>query len=68
MTETRISSPCIKTCIVDGSTGWCIGCGRTLAEIGNWIKLGPAGRDQVMTQLPMRMDILNAKALAGSGL
>ncbi|MBL8544059.1 MAG: DUF1289 domain-containing protein, partial [Hyphomonadaceae bacterium] len=33
MTDRPISSPCIKVCAVDGSSGLCIGCGRTLKEI-----------------------------------
>ena len=31
-----ISSPCIKVCIIESD--YCIGCGRTLDEIGEWLK------------------------------
>lgn len=53
-----IKSPCIKVCAVDGETGQCLGCGRTLSEIGGWIQLGSEGRDAVMAQLPDRMQNL----------
>lgn len=55
MTEPVITSPCIKVCAVDGQTGLCLGCGRTLAEIGGWSGLGQPGREQIMAQLPQRM-------------
>lgn len=55
-----ISSPCIKVCAVDARSGWCIGCGRTMAEIGGWIKLGAEGRAKVTALLPARMDALKA--------
>ena len=50
-----IVSPCIKVCAVDGSTGLCLGCGRSLPEIGGWVQLGEDGRDAVMQDLPNRM-------------
>ncbi|MFN4025293.1 MAG: DUF1289 domain-containing protein [Hyphomonas sp.] len=57
LTET-IKSPCIMVCAVDGETGLCLGCGRTLAEIGNWTRLTAAARDEVMALLPARIDRL----------
>lgn len=53
-----IKSPCIKVCAVDGETGYCLGCGRTLPEIGSWTRLTAAGRDDVMARLPARIDRL----------
>ncbi len=60
MTIAAIPSPCIKVCAVDGETGWCLGCGRTLTEIGGWVKLGETGRAEVDKKLPARMDELRA--------
>ena len=37
-----IESPCVSICVMDAATGWCIGCGRTLAEIA---RLARASRD-----------------------
>ncbi|MBY9067910.1 DUF1289 domain-containing protein [Hyphomonas sp. WL0036] len=55
-----IKSPCIKVCAVDGQTGFCLGCGRTLQEIGTWTRLGSDGRDAVMVLLPERIERLKA--------
>ncbi len=54
MTPEPIKSPCIKVCMVDASTGWCLGCGRTLKEIASWTKLGDDGREAVLGALPER--------------
>ena len=50
-----ISSPCIKTCVVDGVTGLCFGCGRTLPEIAKWGSLGEEQRLAIMAGLAARM-------------
>ncbi|MBA3067482.1 MAG: DUF1289 domain-containing protein [Hyphomonas sp.] len=55
MPDEPIKSPCIKVCAVDGQTGLCLGCGRTLPEIGRWVQMGPAARDLVIAQLPERI-------------
>jgi uncharacterized protein len=34
--EELVASPCVSVCTVDPVHGWCIGCLRTLAEIGAW--------------------------------
>ncbi|MEM8615429.1 MAG: DUF1289 domain-containing protein [Pseudomonadota bacterium] len=60
MTRPIIESPCIKVCAIDGATGLCLGCGRTLKEIGGWMGLGDAGRRAVMEALPARMEALQA--------
>lgn len=53
-----IESPCNKVCVVDAASGLCVGCGRTLAEIGSWIGLTPDQRRQIMTELPARLAAL----------
>ncbi|MEL6858850.1 MAG: DUF1289 domain-containing protein [Pseudomonadota bacterium] len=55
-----MESPCIKVCAVDGGTGMCLGCGRTLKEIGGWMSYDDAGRRDVMDALPARLDQLRA--------
>ncbi|WP_051594984.1 DUF1289 domain-containing protein [Hyphomonas pacifica] len=55
MTVQSIKSPCIKVCAVDAATGLCLGCGRTLPEIGKWVSMGEAGREKVMADLPARI-------------
>jgi len=60
MTRAKIESPCIKVCAVDGETGLCLGCGRSLKEIGGWMQFDNEGRRAVMSSLPERMDHLRA--------
>jgi uncharacterized protein len=54
----EIETPCVKICVVDPETGFCIGCGRTRMEIGNWLDLAPAQRREVMAGLVDRVATL----------
>jgi len=49
-----IESPCNKVCVIDAACGLCIGCGRSLAEIGGWITMTADERHRVMAELPAR--------------
>lgn len=49
-----IATPCIKVCAVDGRSGHCLGCGRTLPEIARWSKLTDEERAAIMAELPAR--------------
>jgi len=51
----RVSSPCIRVCILDPETGLCEGCGRTREEIARWYRLTEEERQQIMAGLPERM-------------
>ena len=61
MSRPNIESPCIKVCAVDGETGLCLGCGRSLKEIGGWMQFDDAGRRAVMEMLPDRLQDLRDK-------
>jgi uncharacterized protein len=50
-----VSSPCISTCVIDGPTGLCLGCGRTLPEIARWGRMSEDERLAVMATLQERM-------------
>ncbi|MBI1239123.1 MAG: DUF1289 domain-containing protein [Alphaproteobacteria bacterium] len=52
---TPIESPCTKVCQIDGPSGFCLGCGRTMKEIGQWTTLDPAERRAVMAGLAARL-------------
>ena len=58
MLQKPVKTPCVKVCAVDGETGYCLGCGRTLNEIGGWARFSDADRDRVMADLPPRMAAL----------
>ena len=50
-----MESPCIKICTYDPGTGLCLGCGRTLEEIGAWFSMSDEERRTVMEKLPARL-------------
>ena len=49
-----ISTPCIKVCVMDGVSGLCTGCHRTLDEIARWGSMNEDERLAVMRALPQR--------------
>ena len=53
-----IATPCVKVCVVDGASGLCLGCFRTLGEIGGWTALSDEERAVVMAELPVRREQL----------
>ena len=50
-----ITTPCIKVCAPNRSTGWCFGCGRTGPEITHWFSYSAAQRDAIEAELPARL-------------
>jgi predicted Fe-S protein YdhL (DUF1289 family) len=53
-----IESPCVNVCVAEPVSGLCVGCGRSLNEIGAWIRLTPDQRTRVMAELPRRLSLL----------
>ncbi|HEX7220029.1 MAG TPA: DUF1289 domain-containing protein [Burkholderiales bacterium] len=49
-----MKSPCIKVCQMDPQRGVCIGCYRTLDEIGRWTGMTDAERERIIAALPER--------------
>lgn len=56
-----IETPCVKICVVDPETQFCIGCGRTRGEIAGWIGMGAAARHSIMLELPERVATLTQR-------
>jgi predicted Fe-S protein YdhL (DUF1289 family) len=52
--DARTSSPCTSVCIIDHTSGLCIGCYRTLSEIAGWIDLTEEARRALIAALPAR--------------
>ncbi len=50
----RVTSPCIGICKLDQKSGFCIGCKRTIEEIGRWAMLDDPERQVVIDRLPGR--------------
>ncbi|MBD8893402.1 DUF1289 domain-containing protein [Roseibium litorale] len=47
-------SPCTKICQIDPKTRLCLGCLRSLEEIGGWSSMSDAQRQKIMAGLPDR--------------
>ncbi|WP_454715668.1 DUF1289 domain-containing protein [Caulobacter segnis] len=62
-----IVTPCVKVCAVDGTTGYCLGCRRTLPEIAGWARLTDEERAAIMAALPDRPDPMAALMAATGG-
>lgn len=52
--DTSIASPCISVCQIDDSTGECLGCGRTIDEIRDWIIMTAEQKTKVLSELEQR--------------
>jgi uncharacterized protein len=60
-----IETPCIKVCVIDRS-GHCVGCGRSLSEIGSWSTLTNEARRRIMAALPERLQTLGYRPASRS--
>ena len=58
-----IATPCIKVCIVDGASGLCLGCHRTLPEIARWGALTDTERAEITLALPDRRSRISPEKL-----
>ena len=63
----EIESPCINVCVLDPGATYCVGCGRTLAEIARWAAFSPEERRKIMAELPARMAARTERARAREG-
>ncbi len=48
------ASPCISVCQMDNTTGYCVGCLRTIDEIRDWIISTPDQRHAILAQIADR--------------
>ena len=63
-----IATPCVKVCVVDGESGLCLGCYRTLAEVAAWSRLSEAEREAIMADLSRRRSRVSPDKRAMFGL
>ncbi len=54
--NTPIKTPCVKVCFVDPAEGLCVGCFRTMEELGLWTRYSDDERDGILQDLPRRRD------------
>ncbi len=50
----EIESPCVKLCVIQPESRTCVGCFRTIDEIGAWSRLSSEERREIIAQLPAR--------------
>ena len=47
-------SPCIGICTIDRKIGFCLGCKRTIDEIGRWQMMEESERLKIVGEIPSR--------------
>ena len=50
----NVESPCVRECVIEPHTGYCLGCFRTLDEISFWASYTFEERWRVVERLPAR--------------
>ena len=60
-----IATPCVQVCIVDGPSGLCLGCFRSLQEIGGWSRMSDEERAKIMGELDGRRGKIDPVLLGG---
>jgi predicted Fe-S protein YdhL (DUF1289 family) len=53
-TRAEIESPCTNVCQIHPETRMCLGCARSIDEIGGWSAMTPEQRSAIMDDLPKR--------------
>jgi uncharacterized protein len=49
-----VESPCVRECVIDQQTGYCMGCWRTLNEISFWVNYTPEQKLRILQMLQER--------------
>lgn len=62
-----IATPCVQVCVVDGESGLCLGCYRSLAEIAAWSRLRDDERRSIIIELPARRALIAPEKFGGLG-
>jgi len=62
-----IKTPCVQVCVVDGESGLCLGCFRTLPEVAGWAAMSDPERAAIMAELPARRSRIRPDKLAMFG-
>jgi predicted Fe-S protein YdhL (DUF1289 family) len=59
-----LETPCINVCLLDETSGLCVGCGRSGGEIARWAEMTAGERRAIMAILPERLERLERQAEA----
>ncbi len=66
--DTPLSSPCISVCTLDPTRAYCIGCLRTIKEIGAWRTMTEAEKRAVVAACEERARTQSALGQDGKPL
>jgi predicted Fe-S protein YdhL (DUF1289 family) len=66
-TARSIASPCVQVCVIDGESGLCLGCYRTLPEVAAWGRFTDNERANLMLALPARRSEIDPAKLGMIG-
>ncbi|WP_081988083.1 DUF1289 domain-containing protein [Sphingomonas sp. 37zxx] len=58
-----MKNPCVDICRFDGRTGWCVACGRSLAECREWKKAPRPRLMAISRTLPSRLSKLAERGI-----
>ena len=58
-----IVTPCVQVCAIDGESGLCLGCYRTLREVAGWGGFTDEERERLMAELPGRQSRIRPEKL-----
>jgi predicted Fe-S protein YdhL (DUF1289 family) len=62
-----VRTPCVQVCFVDPQARLCVGCFRTMEELGRWTRFSDEEREAVMAALPEREKAYQAARAARQG-
>lgn len=54
-------SPCVKICVIHPQARICVGCYRSLDEIGGWLAMSRDERREVIAALPARAQLVQRR-------
>ncbi len=57
-------TPCIGICRLNGATGLCEGCHRSLTEIAEWLNYSDRRKRQILEQLPARRPVVARRPMS----
>ena len=66
--DDSVTSPCISVCTVDKERGMCIGCLRTLKEIGAWRNMSLAEKKATVEACAARAKLIPPRGADGRAL
>jgi predicted Fe-S protein YdhL (DUF1289 family) len=56
----HVPSPCVSVCVMDPQAEVCVGCWRSLQEIGAWSRLPDEAKRQVWQRIAQRLKGLDS--------